>query len=191
MEHFILDKYSKDERQILLKLAADSISYGLTQHKIMAVNLEEYPAKLQKQGACFVTLQMNKQLRGCIGSLKAHQPLVQDIVHNAYAAAFSDPRFRPLRDTEFPELEIHLSILNPSAPMHFGSETDLIQQLRPGIDGLILTDQGHRGTFLPSVWESLPTPELFISHLKLKAGLPQDYWSDTLLIERYTVEAIP
>lgn len=182
---------NNQEKQILLNLARDAIMYGLKNHKPMPIDINKYPENLQKQGACFVTLQINNQLRGCIGSLEAHQPLVKDIVHNAYAAAFSDPRFLPLAENEFPNLDIHISILNKPEPMRFTSEQDLINQLRPGIDGLILADKGRRGTFLPSVWESLPDPALFLAHLKLKAGLPHDYWSDTLTVQRYTVESIP
>ena len=182
---------NKDEKQLLLKLAHDAIAYGLKTHKLMPIDINKYPENLQKQGASFVTLQINKQLRGCIGSLEAHQPLIKDIVHNAYAAAFSDPRFPPLCEDEFSKLDIHISILNKPEPMQFTSEQDLINQLRPGIDGLILSDKGRRGTFLPSVWESLPDPVLFFTHLKLKAGLPHDYWSDTLTVQHYTVESIP
>ena len=186
-----MNEHSKTEKKLLLKLARDAIAYGLKEHKVMPIDLNTYPENLRKPGATFVTLQINKQLRGCIGSLQAYQPLVQDLAHNAYAAAFSDPRFPPLTAEEFPQLDIHISILSEPKPMQFTSEQDLISQLRPGIDGLILADKGHRGTFLPSVWESLPEPALFFAHLKLKAGLPQDYWSNTLTVQRYTVESIP
>ncbi len=186
-----MNKYSKDDKKLLLKLAHDAIDYGLKNHRIIPVDINEYPESLREQGASFVTLQISKRLRGCIGSLQAHRPLVQDIAHNAYAAAFADPRFSPLTDIERPNIEIHISILNKPELMQFSSEEDLIQQLRPGIDGLILTDKGHRGTFLPAVWESLADPRLFLEHLKLKAGLPQNYWSKTLTVQRYTVESIP
>ncbi len=183
--------HTENEKQLLLKLASDSIAYGLQNHKIMPININEYPENLREPGASFVTLQINKQLRGCIGSLQAYQPLIKDITHNAYAAAFSDPRFQPLTQEEFSNIDIHISILSKPEPMQFTSEQDLINQLRPGIDGLILSDNGHRGTFLPSVWKSLPDPRLFLDHLKLKAGLPHDYWSDTITVQRYTVESIP
>ena len=183
--------HTETEKQLLLKLASDSIEYGLQNHKIMPTNINEFPENLRGQGASFVTLQINKQLRGCIGSLQTYQPLIKDLVHNAYAAAFSDPRFPPLTQEEFSNIDIHISILSKPEPMQFTSEQNLISQLRPEIDGLILSDNGHRGTFLPSVWESLPEPKLFLSHLKLKAGLPQNYWSDTLTVQRYTVESIP
>lgn len=187
MEHFMSDKYTKLQQETLLKLALDSIQYGVKHHKVMSINLDNYAENLTKPRATFVTLEIAGKLRGCIGSLIAHQPLAQDIVHNAYAAAFEDPRFPPVTEDEVEQLEIHISILDTPKPMSFTSEEDLIKQIRPNIDGLILSDKGYRGTFLPSVWESLPDREDFLKHLKMKAGLPVDYWSDTLKVEKYTV----
>ena len=183
-------RYTREEQQILLKLAKDSISYGLSHHKIMPVDLQQFPTNLQANAACFVTLKLNGELKGCIGSLVAHRPLVQDIIHNSYAAAFEDSRFMPVTSEELSFLNIHISILCRSEPIFFTSQQDLIKQLRPGIDGLILSDIGYRGTFLPSVWEELPEPEIFLRHLKLKAGLPSNHWSKTLKIERYTVDDV-
>lgn len=184
------DKYSNKERQILLDLVHKAIKYGLEQHDIMPIEVEKYSENLQKQCACFVTLQINGELRGCIGSLEAYRPLVEDVVHNAYAAAFQDSRFNPVTAEELPKLEIHISILSQPEPMQFTSEEDLLRQLRPNIDGLIMQDGMYRGTFLPSVWESLPKPRDFLTHLKLKAGLSANYWSETIKVERYTVEFI-
>ena len=181
------------DRQTLHDIAKASILYSLEEgssaqyEKILS--LDDYSADLQQQRATFVTLNIDDQLRGCIGTLEAHQPLVIDVAHNARAAAFQDPRFGPLSKPEFDRLQIHISILGIPEPMNFSSEQDLIQQLRPGIDGLILTAAGRRGTFLPSVWESLATAEEFFSHLKLKAGLPTSYWSDDVKVERYTTES--
>jgi AmmeMemoRadiSam system protein A len=183
-------KYSETEKQSMLKLAHDAIAHGLEHNQMMQIDLAAYPQNLQKKQPCFVTLHLKDQLRGCIGSSHAHQPLANDIVHNAHAAAFGDPRFFPLTPEEFKNIDIHISVLNEPEPLQFDSEEDLIHKLRPNIDGLILTENNHRGTFLPSVWESLPDPKQFWKHLKLKAGLPEDYWSNTLKIERYTVESI-
>ena len=181
------------DRQTLNNIAKDSIGYSLelgsNARFELTLNLDNYSADLQQQRATFVTLNINDQLRGCIGTLVAHQPLVIDVAHNARAAAFHDPRFGPLSKPEFERLQIHISILGEPEPMTFTSQQDLLQQIRPGIDGLILTSGSHRGTFLPSVWESLATPEEFLSHLKLKAGLPASYWSDDIRIERYTTES--
>ena len=185
-----MNNYNSEEKQILLKIANEAIKFGLEKHQVLPIKLEDYPENLRTNGASFVTLEINKQLRGCIGTLEAYQPLIQDIAQNAYAAAFRDPRFLPLTAEEYLNLSKHISILSKPVKMSFTSEEDLLKQIRPGVDGLILADRGYRGTFLPSVWESLPQPELFLQHLKLKAGLPEDYWSETLTVERYTVEMV-
>ncbi|MFO7593555.1 MAG: AmmeMemoRadiSam system protein A [Pseudomonadota bacterium] len=173
-------------QQQLLAIAEASIRHGLDYGQPLSLDPAGFPEELQKPGASFVTLHSRGELRGCIGALQPHRPLAEDVAENAYAAAFRDRRFLPLRQEELGGLEIHIAILTPAEPMHFHSETDLLQQLRPGEDGLILEEGFYRGTFLPSVWEQLPTPELFLSHLKQKAGLPADYWSDTIKISRYT-----
>lgn len=179
-----------DERQQqLLDLAEASIRHGLDYGRPLHPSADDYPAVPTTPGACFVTLHSHGELRGCIGSLQAHQSLLDDVAHNAFAAAFSDPRFPPLRESELVELEIHLSLLSEATPIVFSSEDDLLQQLRPGEDGLVLEEGKRRGTFLPSVWDQLPTQELFLRHLKQKAGLPPDYWSDTLKVSRYTTES--
>lgn len=174
----------------LLKLAAASVKYGLDHGKALPINIADYPPDLQQIQASFVTLMIHQQLRGCIGTLEAQRPLIEDVVENAFAAAFRDPRFNPLQEDEYHHLHYHISVLNPPSPMQFTSEADLISQLRPGVDGLILEDLGRRGTFLPSVWESLPKPADFIQHLKTKAGLNPSHWSPSLRIHRYTVEDI-
>lgn len=173
-------------QKTLLSVARQSILHGLQHGSIMTLSLDDYPPQLQQQRATFVTLNLDGQLRGCIGSLETHQPLLLDVVHNAFAAAFQDPRFLPLSQAEFEQLEIHISVLNPAEEMSFASEQDLINQLRPGIDGLIMQEGHQRGTFLPSVWQQLPEPEQFIQHLKIKAGLPANYWSADLRLWRYT-----
>ncbi len=141
--------------------------------------------------ATFVTLTIDAQLRGCIGTLEARRALVEDVASNAYSAAFEDPRFAPLERAEFERLDIHLSLLSAPEPIQFGSEKDLLAQIRPSLDGLVLEEGARRGTFLPSVWEQLPDPVEFLRHLKRKAGLPADYWSATLRVSRYTSESIP
>ncbi|MFA6052640.1 MAG: AmmeMemoRadiSam system protein A [Methylobacter sp.] len=181
---------NKALQQRLLELAKYSIQHALKTGSPLKINLAEYPAELTEQRATFVTLQTHHQLRGCIGTLEAVRPLAEDIAENAYAAAFKDPRFPPLQADELDGLEIHLSLLTPAEPMTFTSEQDLLEQLQPGIDGLILEEGYRRGTFLPSVWESLPEPEQFLRHLKQKAGLPPDYWSKNIRIYRYRAEMI-
>lgn len=183
---FQLDRTS--QRQ-LLEVAHASIQFGLIQQRPLIVNLIQYPLPLQSLGASFVTLRIQGiqgELRGCIGTLEAHQPLVQDVAQNAFNAAFRDPRFAPVNSQEYSLLEIHISVLSQATTINFRSEADLLSQLRPGIDGLILSENCRRSTFLPAVWESLPEAANFFRKLKLKAGFPEDYWSPTLRIERYT-----
>jgi hypothetical protein len=173
-------------RKQLLEIARASIEHGLNHQQPLSVEPANYAAELQAVKASFVTLMLHEDLRGCIGTITAFQPLVSDVAQHAYAAAFEDPRFSPLQLTEFMELSIHISVLTTPQPIHFTSEEDLIKQLQPGIDGLILQEKWHRSTFLPSVWESLPNPHDFLQRLKQKAGLSPHYWSDTLTIQRYT-----
>ena len=181
---------NKKHQQRLLDLAKSSIQHGLQTGRPLKVNLADIPAELTEYRATFVTLQKHHQLRGCIGMLEAVRSLAEDIAENAYSAAFKDSRFSPLEAAELDELEIHLSILTPAEPVSFTFEQDLLTQLRPGIDGLILQEGHRRGTFLPSVWEQLPKSEQFLRHLKQKAGLAPDYWSENIRIYRYRTELI-
>jgi len=134
-----------------------------------------------------VTLRQSGELRGCIGSLQAVRPLGVDVRDNAIAAAFFDPRFTPLAETELRETSIEVSLLSPSEWIEVADEEDLLARLRPGVDGLILECGRHRATFLPQVWEILDTPREFLAALKCKAGLPQDFWSPLVNVSRYAV----
>ncbi len=156
----------------LLKLARDAIKEKLTGQKLIDKDawVKKYP-ELSKEGAVFVTLEESSALRGCIGSLVAHRPLIDDIIANAKAAAFSDPRFQPLRAEEFAKLSIEVSLLSKPEPLDYHDSVDLKQKLRPNIDGVILKLHGHQATFLPQVWEQLPDFEQFFMHLCQKAGL--------------------
>ncbi len=176
------------QRAVLLRVARDSIAHGFEHGRPLRVDVSKFDPELQREGASFVTLKKHGQLRGCIGALSAYQPLVQDVAEHAYAAAFSDPRFPPLTPEEFPDIEISVSVLGAPEPMAVRDEDDLLRQLEPGRDGLILEDGPYRATFLPSVWESLPNAREFVRQLKRKAGLPPDYWSDTLRVSRYRTE---
>lgn len=180
---------TKPQQSVLLTLAWESIAHGLKTGKPLKINPAEYPAELTMPRATFVTLERKNELRGCIGMLEAIRPLVQDVAENAFAAAFCDRRFIPLADHELADLEIHISILSPAEEMTFSSELELLGQLRPDVDGLILQEGSHRATFLPSVWESLHAPIQFLQQLKQKAGLPATYWSKTIKAYRYTTES--
>lgn len=178
------------EQKILLQIARDSINYGLEHKAKLIVPLAQYAQHLVRPQACFVTLNKNQQLRGCIGTLVARSPLLQEVADSAYAAAFLDSRFSQVTQEEVPYLKIHISILTIPTAMNFKSEQDLLLQLKPGIgiDGLILKVGNLSSTFLPSVWEQLPNPKDFLNHLKNKAGLPQQYWSNQVEIFKYKTE---
>jgi len=176
------------DRRTLLGIAANSIRHGIETDRALEVDAGEFSEALRAHGASFVTLHLDGKLRGCIGSLNAYRELVRDVAENAYAAALRDPRFAPLSAAEFDRVRICISVLSASSPLRFGSEAELLSQLRPGVDGLILEADGRRGTFLPAVWESLPTPAEFFNQLKVKAGLPGDYWSPQMKVSRYTTE---
>ncbi|MDX1812370.1 MAG: AmmeMemoRadiSam system protein A [Gammaproteobacteria bacterium] len=180
-----IDNYSDEQQQILLETAAQSIQHGLQHRSPLIVYAHDFEPALRELRATFVTLQTQGELRGCIGMLKAIKPLIEDVASNAYSAAFNDPRFPPLGKTEFDKLDIHISVLTPARAFPVKDEAELLAKLRPGVDGLILRDGYYQSTFLPSVWESLPTPQAFIMHLKQKAGLSSNYWSDTISFERY------
>lgn len=139
--------------------------------------------------ACFVTLHRAARLHGCIGSF-GPRPLGISVRHNALAAAFEDPRAQPLSLAAVDELEVEISLLSARTPLAFDSEQHVREQLRSGVDGLVLEFGRYRGVFLPQVWESLPRPHEFLDHLKLKAGLPPDFWAPGLTLERFTVEKL-
>ena len=144
-------------------------------------------AELGEPGATFVTLTRNGQLRGCIGSLEAYRPLLVDTGENALAAAFRDHRFAPLSADEFATTQVEVSLLTPPEAFPVADEADAIARLRPGVDGLVLAYRQRRATFLPQVWESLPNPRQFLAQLKLKAGLPADFWHPEIRLARYGV----
>lgn len=179
---------AQTHRTILLNTAWESIRHGLETGTPLQVDTGRCEAPLSEPHASFVTLHKHGELRGCIGSLQAFRPLLTDVAENAFAAAFRDPRFAPLQVRELADLTLDISVLSAPVPMSFNSEQDLLSQLRPHRDGLILQDGPQRGTFLPSVWEALPDAERFLQQLKLKAGLATDYWSDNIRVWRYSTE---
>ncbi|MBI3447169.1 MAG: AmmeMemoRadiSam system protein B [Magnetospirillum sp.] len=174
----------RDVGQILLDLAWASIRHGLS-NGAAAPPPAERPGKLGEPGAVFVTLHRQGQLRGCIGSPIAWRPLAEDITDNAFKAAFKDPRFPPLHLQELDQLTLSVSVLTPPLPMSFTDEADLLAQLRPRLDGLIIEDGGKRALFLPSVWEQLADKRAFLAHLKAKAGMAHDHWSPGFKASRF------
>lgn len=177
------------QRRDLLQIALAAIDGGLRGTRPEPAEPGRLAPELATWRASFVTLERGGALRGCIGSLIAGGPLADDVARNAWNAAFADPRFDPLQRDEMSGLEIHVSVLTPPVPFPVRDLNDLLARLRPGIDGLILTDGRARATFLPAVWEDLPTPRAFVEALRRKAGLAPDHWSATLAFERYTTES--
>ena len=169
--------------RVLLPIARAAISTALDR----PFAAEENAAWLREDGACFVTLTQRGELRGCIGSLQAHRPLLEDVKANALAAAFRDPRFAPLAAAELDYTEVEISLLSPLQPLAFFDEQDALAQLRPLVDGIVFEYGHYRSTFLPQVWEQLPEPREFMAHLKYKAGLSPQFWAEEVRLSRYTV----
>jgi AmmeMemoRadiSam system protein A len=173
----------------LIDVARTSIDHGLVYHRPYEADPQQFDGILIEPRASFVTLKIDGQLRGCIGRLEADDRLVCGVARNAYAAAYQDPRFDPLTETESRQVRIHISVLTPPTPLSFTDEDDLLRQLRPDIDGLVLEAGRCRGTFLPAVWESLPDPRRFLEQLKIKAGLHPDAALRGASVQRYTCES--
>ncbi len=181
--------HSRDA-ECLYEVAEASIEHGLQHGVPLEPRSDEGSAALRTPGASFVTLRCAGELRGCIGTLEASRPLVVDVAHNAFAAAFLDPRFAPLASAQWAELDLQISVLSPAEPIQAPSEAHLIASIRPGRDGLILEWARRRATFLPAVWEQLPEPGDFLRALKAKAGLPDDFWSSELRFLRYRADSL-
>ena len=176
---------SASERgRVLVALARDAIAQELGERP--PTPKHPRPGWLDAPGAVFVTLTRHGMLRGCIGSLEAHRPLWQDVEANARAAAFDDPRFGPLATEEYAQIDVEVSVLSATTPLAAASEADLHAQLRAGVDGLVLEVGYRRSTFLPQVWDALPSPRDFVDELKRKAGLQKDFWSGDLRFSRYS-----
>lgn len=175
---------AEDRGPVLLAIARESISQGSTPLPPEPWH-EDW---LRAPGASFVTIKLDGELRGCIGTIDAHRPLGDDVARNARSAAYRDPRFPPVSVEELPRLQVEVSVLTPREPLPAATESEALAKLRPGVDGIALEYNGASATFLPQVWESLPEPEAFLDALRRKAGLPPRFWHPDLRLSRYTVE---
>lgn len=175
-----------EQGRVLLQIARAAISRALHVSCASAA-VNENMSWLSQPGATFVTLTQWGELRGCIGSLQACDPLIEDVSNNAVSAALYDPRFAPLAADELDTVKVEVSLLSELQPIDFTSEADALAQLRPNIDGVVFEYGPYRSTFLPQVWESLPQPQQFLARLKSKAGLSEDFWADDIRLSRYTV----
>lgn len=183
-----LDSMRDEQGKMLLQIARSSIARALQVGDFETDRVDKTAEWLCVPGATFITLTQHDRLRGCIGSLQTHQTLFENVCGNAVSAALHDNRFPPVTAEEFNSISIEVSLLSALQPLTTSSEADALAQLRPGIDGVMFECGVYRSTFLPQVWESLPKPRDFLAHLKLKAGLYADFWSDAVQLSRYTVQ---
>jgi AmmeMemoRadiSam system protein A len=181
---------TEEEGKYLLGIARNTINKELSAEKDkVAVDMEKFPVYSEKRGT-FVTLTIEGNLRGCIGHIIPQEELSEGIRVNAINAAFRDPRFRPLTKDEWKKVKIEISILTDPKPLHFDNAEDLLEKLRPGIDGVIIKRGYHQATFLPQVWDQLPRKEDFLTHLCMKAGMEADAWREGgLEVQTYQVQA--
>jgi AmmeMemoRadiSam system protein A len=170
------DRLNDEERLMLLRLAREAIIQALKDRKLKPIDLSQLPARLQELGATFVTLTKDGMLRGCIGALEPYLPLAEDVREHAVAAALEDYRFPPVQATEVDQVRIEISRLTLPERLAYKNPTDLLEKLRPGVDGVILRDGYHRATFLPQVWEKVPDKIGFLEHLCQKMGAHPDTW---------------
>lgn len=169
--------YSREEQKLLLNIARAALTAAAEERVKPWLDLEALPPKLREERACFVTLNEYGDLRGCTGTLYARRPLAQEVNSTTIQTALSDPRFEPVRAEEVPHIQIEISVLTPPTRLEFRAPVELLRQLRPNIDGVLIQSVGgHRATLLPQVWERYPNPADFLSVLCQKAGLPANAW---------------
>jgi len=170
------DQLTSEEKQTLLRLARDTLERGVRGRELPALEAKNLTPRLQDLGASFVTLTINRQLRGCIGALEPYQPLAQDVSEHALAAALDDPRFPPLTPEELEKTKIEISRLTLPQQLEYDDAADLLARLRPNVDGVILRDGMRRATFLPQVWEKIPDKAAFLDNLCSKMGVMPGTW---------------
>lgn len=175
-----------DDAEQLLDIADASIIDGLLGAPPTPPPLALLPAALRDHVGVFVTLTVGGELNGCIGSIEGAEPLGHGTARHAWSAAFADPRLPALRRADYQRLTLEVSVLSPLAPLEAGSRQGVLEQLRPGIDGLVIALGARQGVFLPAVWEHLADPEAFLDHLQLKAGIPPGWWHEAIRAWRFT-----
>jgi uncharacterized protein len=182
---------TEEDKACMIKLAREALEAGVKKNPLPDVDYKNLPARFVENGACFVTLTNHGELRGCIGSIEAHQPLADDIREHAVDAALSDYRFPPVTVDEVDSIDIEVSYLTPLEPIEYGEPADLCNHLTPFVDGVVLRDGSRRATFLPQVWEKLNEPELFLAQLCMKMGAAPDLWKRKMMhVWKYRVEEV-
>jgi AmmeMemoRadiSam system protein A len=183
------DQLTLDEKQTLLRLARQALELGVRSEKLPPLDWDSLSPLLRADGASFVTLTVGGELRGCIGALEAYQPLVEDVREHTIAAALEDYRFPPVQTAEIKEIQIEVSRLTAPVPLEYARPADLVAKFRPRVDGVILRDGNRRATFLPQVWEKLPSADDFLDNLCHKMGAAPDRWRRQQLdVSTYQVE---
>ena len=184
-----LQQFSKAYGKELLQIVASTLQKAVTEHKSYSPSRKDYADELFNKGASFVTLKLNKELRGCVGTVIPHVAIAQDVADNTYRAAMEDNRFSPLTQAELGSLSFSVSLLTRFEPIIYKNADDLLSQINAGVDGIIIREGDRQGLFLPSVWQELPDKEEFMKQLKIKAGINPSYWSENLRVYRFrTVE---
>ena len=184
------DKLTEDEGRCLLSVARQTIHQRLFNSESQDLADSQVSSKFSERRGTFVTLTIDGGLRGCIGHIVPQESLLEGIRVNAINAAFRDPRFRPLSRKEWERVKIEISILTAPKALTYSDAEDLLDKLRPGIDGVIIKKGFHQATFLPQVWEQLPDKKEFLNHLCMKAGLEMDAWKqEKLEVSTYQVQA--
>ena len=177
-------------RAVLLGTAASAIEARLARTPASPPPTAGLPGELLAERATFVTLTIEDELRGCCGTLEPRRALALDVWHNAQVSAFSDPRFPPLEAREWIHVDLEISVLSPLERMDVHSEADLLRQIAPGEDGLLIAWRGSRATFLPKVWDQVGDPRDFLRRLKLKAGWTAGFWAPDVDVWRYRTETM-
>jgi AmmeMemoRadiSam system protein A len=164
------------EKETLLALARQSLKEAVTKGELTPWSPEGLPARLLDPCATFVTLYYRGKLRGCVGAVEARRPLAEEVRIQTMAAAFYDPRFSRVQPPELEEISIEISILSPLQELAYKNPEDLLRQIRPEVDGVLIKLEERRATFLPKVWDKIADPRIFLSLLCEKMGVPEDTW---------------
>lgn len=170
------DQLTDGEKQTLLRVAREAMEHAVRRNKLPPLDKSLFTPQLVENGASFVTLTLNSELRGCVGALEAYQSLIEDVREHAVAAALEDPRFHPVSESELNRIKLEVSRLSAPYPLEYSSSEDLRMKLRPHVDGVILKDEYRRATFLPQVWEKIPNTADFLDHLCAKMGVKRNLW---------------
>lgn len=171
-------KISDENKKYLQNISRQTLDYYFIGKEKFEPEIESIPTVLLEKAATFVTLTKNGQLRGCIGNILPKFPLYKDVINNTLNAAFADPRFPQLEQSELKEIQIEISVLSLPKRIVFDNPDDLISKIKVGDHGIILQSDFYQATFLPDVWKELPKVEDFLTNLSLKAGLGPDAWKN-------------